>query len=86
MSAAVATVAAALAFGACSSGNPDVDLSQAGPAGTPSTATVTVTEEHDMIANRSIASARGELGGLGVDRARLRLLRCGGPVERIEQR
>jgi hypothetical protein len=39
-------LAAALAVGACSGGNPQVDLSQAGPGALP-TETVTVTEEHD---------------------------------------
>jgi hypothetical protein len=41
-----AAIVAALALGACSSGNPDVELSQAGAGAQPTTATVTVTEEH----------------------------------------
>ena len=44
--AVVAALTAALALAACSGGNPDVELSQAGPAAAPTTATVTVTEEH----------------------------------------
>ncbi len=44
---AIATaIAAGLVLGACSTGNPEVELSQAGAGTAPPTATVTVTEEH----------------------------------------